>query len=632
MRTWNGIQSKCNIQKELKLVYGNKNVKLNQDSICIDKTDLPIPTGKTFHELPVSLLNEIEKKKIQGIEVYRQFKFSDISLWWFIYPTIFTTFARTVFYIIKFEEMIDSKKPSIIEIVGEFDNLQLIKQICDKRKIVVSYSRLSYFKHLLKKKIKSVIQPFRYKTITKRKIKKRLNLFESLRKEIPSVDDKIIFFLATAYRRDVYDVATKGTLRGEYLIEPVINLIKKMNLDTVGIDVDYTFKGESEVLAERLGTSIPWFPLEAILKRFSPRTSTDDFLNHYSKIIENHEFRSLFTYDGIMFWDQIEYDFKMLRYLPYLPSYLFMIDSFKQFFNKHKPRAVFIPYETGPYALAIIIACQKNGVKTIGMQHGGLIVKHPDYTHTIFQTDDNSLGMPLPDYFMLFGNYFKKELIHQSDYPNNKLIIFGNPIYFEIDEILKNLECENLRRKYNLPENKKIILFTSAQFQKYYSVGGQRDYDEQILKSLLNGFANNEDYHIVLKPHPVEKYLESYEKMIKEFNCTNFEIKQGNLFELLHVADTVVSFFSTSLIDSVLLQKPTIRVIFQGTEVTSLFTEYGIFLESSLESLPNNITRLLNDKSLQENLMKNRTKFIHDQYNIPNPNAFEQLKSLIQIK
>ena len=615
----------------MKLVYGNKKVKLNQDSIYIDKTDLLIPTGKTFHELPVFLLNEIEKKKILGKEVYRQFQFSDFSLWWFIYPTIFTTFARTIFYIIKLEEMIDNKKPNVIEIVGEFDKLQLIRQICAKRKIVVNYSRLGYFRHLLQKKIKDVIQPFRYRSITRSKIKQRLDLFKSLKKEITSVDDKIVFFLATSYRRDVFDMETKGFLRGEYLVEPLINMIKKMNLDIVGIDVDYTFKGEPEVLAERLKTPIEWLPIEIIMKNFLPQISTDNFLYHYSKIIENHEFRSLFMYKGITFWDQIEYDFKMLRYFPYIPSYLFMIDCLGQFFNKHKPNSIFIPYETGPYALALIIACKKNGIQTIGMQHGGLIVKHPDYMHTIFLTNDNQLGMPLPDYLMLFGNYFKKELMNQSGYPNDRLVVFGNPIYFEIDEIINHLKSENLRRKYNVPENKKVILFTSAQFQKYYSVGGQRDYDEQILKSLLQGFANDEGYHIILKPHPVEKYLQSYEEMIKEFNCTNFEIKQGNLFELLHIADVVVSFFSTSLIDSVFLKRPTIRVVFQGTEVASLFTEYGIFFESSLDSLTDNAIKLLNDELLRENLMKNRERFVHDQYNIPNPNAFEQLKSLMRI-
>jgi CDP-glycerol glycerophosphotransferase (TagB/SpsB family) len=160
-------------------------------------------------------------------------------------------------------------------------------------------------------------------------------------------------------------------------------------------------------------------------------------------------------------------------------------------------------------------------------------------------------------------------------------------------------------------------------------VGGQRGYDEQILRKLLESFANNQEYYIILKPHPAEKYLESYKAMIKQYDGSNFVIKQGNLFELLYAADVVISVFSTTLVDSILLNKATIRVTFLGTEVVSLFTEYGVFLETTLDLLPKNMIRLLSDTKLRNELTKNREKFVHDQYNIPNPKAIEQLKSII---
>lgn len=611
----------------MKFFYGKKLPKAD-DSLYLDESDISIPTGRTFHELPVSLLRDIEKTIIDKKPVYQIFNYSNISLWWFIYPTIFATFARSIFFIKNFEKLVEDHNPESIKIIGDFNKLEIIKQICKKHQIKFQYSYFSYLIYKIKDKVKKTIQPRRYRKITNKKRKQRLELFHSVKKQLPSLTNNVVFFVPTSYRRDVYDSRKNKITRGEYPLEPIFEMMKKFDKEIIGIDIDYSFVGNPEILSERLQEQNNWFPVEAILEQ-TIHNNESSFIKKYKKIINDDKFRTLFTYNDIKIWDSLNDDFQMLSYAPYIPLYIEMYESFRNFLKNQKPKVVFLPYETGPFALCLICACIEKKIKTVGIQHGGLIVQHPDYIHDIFHSTDNPYGMPIPDTLMVFGEYYKNALIKQANYPSDKIMVFGNPVYFDIDQILKQLDPQQIKKKYNIPSNKKIILFTTALFQKYYSQGGHRDYDEQILEEIAKKFSSKEQYVIIIKPHPSETYLESYKKILEKYNCKNFIIQQGNLFELIHISDIVISVFSTSLIDSVLLNTPTIRVTFPGTEVAEIFTDNNIFLESNLEQLEENMIELLENDDLRKRLLHSRKNFILKNYNIPNPNSITQIESLL---
>lgn len=614
----------------MKLVFGSKDGKSTQKVYYTKESDLLVKSKFLAYEVANSVLNKIEKETIDDSKVSHLFKYSDFSFWWFIFPSIITKIKKITSLIDVFEKIIDEKNPTIIQTLGDFEQLSLIKKICIKKKIKFQYSKLKYFQFILRNKIKQLSQhPYRFRKITLIKHQKRCELFRSKFQDIPPIKNKIVFAVATGYRRNVYDYKKGYSTKGEYIVDPLVNKIIDMDFDVVGIDLDYTFRGDFETLSERLDESIPWIPLEYIMKSYPSSSNYKIFLEKFQNLVKMDDFQKLFNYNEINFWELIESDFLKLSYYPHLPTYINMIDSLTQFFASNKPKAVFIPYEVGPYALAIIIACKKNQIKTIGMQHGMIWGTNPDYSHSDFRSKNNPLGMPTPDVMLVFGDFPRRRLIENKSYPKEKLIVFGNAAFFDIEKILKSLQSQDLKKKYNIPKNKKVILLTTSKDQSYYRSDEIQTYDEQLINKLLEIYSNHENYYVVIKPHPGKEYIGLYQKIIEQNNANNFVIIQDDLFELLYLSDIHISVASTALIDSIALGKLTIRVDFKGGKYPIPFEEYGVLDECTLESIEESIDGLLSDHKTQQIFLEKRKVFIKDQYNIPKDQVIEQLKSII---
>jgi hypothetical protein len=608
----------------MKIIYGKITNKSQSGTIYLTENDLKIPIGIEGYNESILFLNDIENKKFAGEKLSEIFKYSNTSLWWFIYPTIFPSIQRTINFISAIVELIEKIKPTSIELAGEFDKYDIFKQICQNKNIQLFTPNL-IFKNS-KSKIKEKLQRIRYRKIFVQKTKNRLSLFKRKTKKISNLTGKIIFAVPTVYRRKLFNANLGKSEQGEYIQGEIIKLLKS-KYDVVGMDVDYTFRGNPKILNERLNDDIPWFPIESIVQRYSFEKSGTKFLKKFNVILQSNDFKSIFSFKGINFWNQIRFDFVKLTFSPYIPHYIQLIESFNKYFEENKPHTVFLPYETGPYALAMIIAGSVNHVKTIGIQHGLLWKNNSDYSHTEFRTSENNFGMPLPDMTLVFGE-FTKEILIESKYPENKFLVFGNPEFFQIDKIIENFNHDKTRLKFKIPKNKKILLFTTGKSQSFYKdLGGKLNYDEQVLEKLLIEYNNNDSFFIVVKPHPDEN-IEVYKKIIKKYNSNNFKIIQDDLFQLVLISDVVISIFSTVLMDSISLGKMTIRVKFPGSTVPIPYDDYNVLFSSDLPSLSDSIKKILNDGTLRKNLTENRLLFLKYIYGIPNYNINEQLDSI----
>lgn len=609
----------------MKIVYGSNNSR-NSADFFISEHDLKIGLGQETYDLSTNILNKIESENINGKKIYQLFEYENLSFWWFIYPIIYPAVQRTLNFITKFSELLDEKKPTIVIVDSDFSKLNLIRQICLQKNIILKYSKIRSIKYLIQKKLLKKIQKIRFYKITINKIKKRKKLYYSLYDKIPDINNKVIFITPTSYRRKKTNLESLESIKGEYLQDPIVDILKKLNLEIVGIDVDYSFQGNLDVLQERLNDSIQWFPIELLL---SNKTNSQKIFKIFSKIINNKQFQEKFVFEGINFWEEMEDDFEKFTLLPHIQIYIRLLNGLKQFFKHNKPLAVFLPYETGPFALSTIVACDFHKIKTIGIQHGLLWKNNSDYSHVYFRSIDDLLGMPLPDMTLLFGKFSYKILIEQG-YPKNRFLVFGNPEFFRIEKIIAKLKNLDIKSKYNIPYNKKIILFATGKSQRYYNnLGGSLDYDEQVLITLLEQYCNNEKYFVIIKPHPGE-YLSFYEQLLEKYNSKNFKIIEGDLFELLFISDVNISIFSTVLTDSIALNKMTIRVKFPNSTVPLPYDEYNVLVSCHLKSLSESIEMIINEKSLQDKLQNNRIEFLQDMYNLPNPNSIEQIESLVK--
>ncbi|NUM49585.1 MAG: hypothetical protein HUU48_00595 [Flavobacteriales bacterium] len=140
----------------------------------------------------------------------------------------------------------------------------------------------------------------------------------------------------------------------------------------------------------------------------------------------------------------------------YLYSYQWLINYFKQ--TTHL-KAVF--YEDEFYIFGrIISAARKQSDAThfncYGIQHG----MFSDF-HTVYNISDNEIkpdvlnkdnGLPLPDFFITWGNYFTSHFLKHNSLPQGFIKELGNPIYIYYN--LKNKTPENSNNK-----NKFVFLY-----------------------------------------------------------------------------------------------------------------------------------------------------------------------------
>ena len=613
--------SRDNLDRKI-LVYGKQsNPKNNQ--LYVTAKDFEIPHGYDYKNAILEL-RKLDQITLNGKNFLEHFAFSECSLWWFIYQNLIPKYKRKINFIIKFLELIDDFNPATIEIVNDFDNFDIIKQICKNYNIEIKFSKSDFFKFSTKNNIKLRIQKNRYRKITNKKTSLRKKIFENTNKSIPHITDSILFAVPTSYRRNIYNVTNDTSVRGEFLVDNISNLIENQKI--VYFDIDYTFNGESDILHERIQDEKDWLPIETILD--NEKDSINNFLQYYEKLISDDNFKKLFKFNDISLWSTMESFFEEMTFEPYIPFYVSLISSLETFLTQNKPKAIFLPYETGPIALAFIVVAAKLKIKTFGIQHGYIYEYNPMYSFDNFKDKDNPFGFPLPSHLLLFGKSVKQQLITLG-YQESKLIPFGNASFFNLDKIIKNLQKKDLYKKYNIPNNKKIILFATGKLQPIYSNHGVYDYDVQIWKSLLKNFGSNDDIFLILKPHPMEDDIAIYQDLIKKTNSHNSSIINDDLTELLSIATLTVSVFSTVMIDSLCLQKPVIRVIFDN-EKHPIFDSCSAILSCDLDSLSKNITNLFKSEDFRNSLVENMIKFVNDNYGIPEKSPGVHLNSLLE--
>lgn len=614
-------------QRYTEIIFGNIS-KIDGKKLFVKESDFEIPHGQDYN-IAIKELDIIQKSFVNEIPFLELFQYDDFSLWWFIYQSLIPKYKQITNFIKIFYELIKKHNPSKITINDNYSNFDLIQQICKQQKIKLNYSKSSLFLFSIKNNVKHTIKKIKYEKITKNKIKKRKNLYKSKSNLIPDISHKIIFATPTVYRRNITNRITGTSTRGEYIQQNIVDLIDNKN-EIFGLDLDYTFKGDYTILSERLSDSIPWIPFELLID-FNSSNSHFIFLNKLMKIIKTREFQKLFHFHNISLWNSLSKFFDEIFFYPYLPFYLKITDSLFQLFEKSPPKAIFLPYETGPIALSIILACEKFSINTIGLQHGYIYPGNPMYHYYNFRQDDDSLmGFPTPKNFLVFGEYVKNMLI-DIGYPKERIIIFGNSNFFELSQIEIILKQKSLYEKYKINKNQKIILFATGKLQPFYSSHGKYDYDVRIWQKMLIDFKNNKNIFVVLKPHPTEKNVSVYENLISENSVSNASIIDGDLFELLSISSVTITVFSSVMIDSLCLKKPVIRVKFPG-DTNLIFDHSNAVLTTDIDSLSSNILELLSSKQLTKEIISNSIDFVKDHYGIPETNPKNILQTILKSK
>ena len=119
---------------------------------------------------------------------------------------------------------------------------------------------------------------------------------------------------------------------------------------------------------------------------------------------------------------------------------------------------------------------------------------------------------------------------------------------------------------------------------------------------------------MIVKPHPQADFINNTLELINEINSNAKIILETNLPELINQCDLVISFnTSTILLESLILQKPTISLITDdwATE-NEIIKMNGVMVVDDIQNIESSISKIISDEDYRINLRKNANLFLEN--------------------
>ena len=288
---------------KLRFFENKKHKKLEDDYVEVELSELEsfghFTHGKEYLEIP--------SKKISGKTIFEWFEIDDFSAWWLISPTIHAKYKEIFLFIERFNNLIDKKSISSIEVYGCLDKIDLIKTICKTKKIPLEIKSKNYPVFLLKTKIKKRVKKLAYKKILKEKIRKRIQYYKQNKLITKLPLQPYIITSPGIFRRQ--STSIDGNLSDrEFFIQEILDDFSKNKESYMCIDFDYTLRGEINTLKKRLNDGNNWIPLEYFLK-----DDKNEIIKNQVRKLENiknqlikNGLPELFIFQNVSMWNYIK--------------------------------------------------------------------------------------------------------------------------------------------------------------------------------------------------------------------------------------------------------------------------------------------------------------------------------------
>lgn len=583
-----------------------ENKKFSSNYLEIDLVDLEsyekFKHGSEFLKIP--------SQKVGEKTIMEWFSVNDISFWWFIAPIIHPRYKEAILFIDRLSSFLEINSVEQLQLYGCYDKISIVQQICKLKKVKLKLNFKDQYSFKTMQFAKKKAKGFMYKKILKEKLRKRLQCYNNNKKFFKFLKGCMIITSPGIYRRSI--ILDKGKIGNqEFFIQPILDGFKNKN-PILCVDLDYTFRGETNILKERLETEFNWVPIEFLLTKKQQKI-VGDSINKLKKnldLLQKNEISKIFVYKGISLWSFLKKTFDEIFLEPNLPTYIHLIDQLSNFLKQVEPSIIIQVYETGPYAKAFEVAAKKLGIKTVGIQHGLFPSDTSDYMCKQIKNENFHFGNIIPDCTFVFGKYHKNLLTEKGGYPKDKVLVTGNPTLSNLDEIKHNLSRKQLLAKYRIPD-KKIVLIPLS-FRLIYH---QNNPDRLILNKVYNGLKDS-DIIILVRPHPGDLLdLQIFRKL---FPASNFILSKNTIFEDLFLCDVVVVSTPASTIasEAALYEKPVILVNVVDNDMSTYddiyqqIVKHEVAIFSSLEQLVPNINSIQKGELWKTNESENRKKFL----------------------
>ena len=235
----------------------------------------------------------------------------------------------------------------------------------------------------------------------------------------------------------------------------------------------------------------------------------------------------------------------------------------------------------------------------------------------------NQLMPPVSADFLAVSGEAIKEVYVQSGVQEDKIIITGNPRFDKLYQRNEQNDRNAIFTKFNLDRKKKLIVLTTE--------NASVDETDELLRAAFSTVNEIKDIQLIVKPHPAET-SELHKLLLYEMNINNAIIVEDiDIYELLNAADCVLTSFSATGLEAMMLGKPVISINLTGEPDRMPYAEsgaaFGVYHEDELAPA---IMNALTDNDVRDKLKVGRESFV-ERYNYRmDGRAAERVVELLQ--
>ncbi|GAA4828580.1 hypothetical protein GCM10023310_01790 [Paenibacillus vulneris] len=268
---------------------------------------------------------------------------------------------------------------------------------------------------------------------------------------------------------------------------------------------------------------------------------------------------------------------------------------------------LFIAIEVNYILRNAIRYCKQNNIPNMIIQHG----TPNDYSLHAFAPFEGET-------FAAWGEFTKRYLI-QNGVPENKIIVTGGMNFDRTLNIKTNKK--QVAPLLGIDENKKWVLFTT----QGVGAGGRPTKNEIIsgVQAVTRRAKDFDDVQLIFQVHPDQQIIDIQQHVNEISESTAIVCKYKNTEELIAVSDAVITFFSTTAIDAVILEKPLMLInlvdqkdFFPFVRMKAAFGVYCV------EQIWSDFSNLLDSNCLDQRDAANFMNYLND------GNALERILSL----
>ncbi len=293
-------------------------------------------------------------------------------------------------------------------------------------------------------------------------------------------------------------------------------------------------------------------------------------------------------------------------------------NTMKKTLQLSKAKAIFLLGHEDRHNIAAVLAARKCGAKALEMHHG-LLSQLPEYPKSY----------PFPDKICVDGKRDYERFVG-AGFGEGRVEITGRPRYDKLASFVRGINQNEIRKKYDLPNDKRLLLWAAQTHDPTMVHGGENEINAE---KVFSSFSNLPEYHLIVKLHPDENQKAPlYCQMAKKYNMKiSILDKTADTNELISVSEAVIMKISTVGIDTILIGKPIIMLEFVKSHDLIEFSKYDFKVVSSQDELINYIKNL-NSKKSKEKFQAKRKKFIEERaanFGYASEKVIEVLEDLI---